>query len=265
LQFSVTEDDIEAARYIPAEVKRQVRQKCGFGCIFCGSPVFQYDHLRDFAVVREHDPSNINLLCPTHHMAKTSGRLSSEAVATRANNPVNLSSDRSITGMPLELCGATVTFDIGSNVFVGESSSSTDEFSAVQLSDRPMISASWREGWMLLDMTLTDGSGTPVITVEKGELRTSTAIWDFELVGRRLTVRAGPRKITTSLILADGGLTIDRGFLIHGPLAVKIQPDSINLGRVAVATILGVPKTFIPGSTFAGGFSSGCRTGVQYG
>ncbi len=128
-----------------------------------------------------------------------------------------------------------------------------------------MISASWRDGWMLLDMTLTDGSGTPVITVEEGELRTSTRVWDFELVGRRLTVRAGPGQITTSLVMTEQGLTIDRGFLIHGPLAVRIQPDSINLGRVAVATILGVPKAFIPGPTLAGNYAEACGGGVQHG
>lgn len=265
LNFTIAADAEEPKRHIPVDVKRQVRQRCGFGCVFCGSPVFQYDHLQDFSLVGEHDPSNINLLCPTHHMSKTAGRLSHDAVAARSKNPVNLSSERSLTGMPLEIFGSTVAFDVGSNLFIGDASSSAEGFSAIQIKDRPMISASWRDGWMLLDMTITDDSGTPIIIVEQGELKASTRVWDFEIVGRRITVRTGPRKITTSLVIAEGGLRIDRAFLIHGPLAVRIQPDSLNLGRVVTATILGVPKTFTPGSTFAKGFSSGCRTGVQYG
>jgi hypothetical protein len=55
--------DIEepAERYVPAEIKRAVRQRCGFGCVLCGVPIFQYDHMIPFAEVQEHTEENITL------------------------------------------------------------------------------------------------------------------------------------------------------------------------------------------------------------
>lgn len=58
----------EAARPpIPEDVKRQVRQRCAFGCVICGLPVYHYDHMTAYHVVKEHDAANITLLCASHH------------------------------------------------------------------------------------------------------------------------------------------------------------------------------------------------------
>ena len=265
MSLTFTQHQEESGRHIPADVKRQVRQRCGFGCIFCGSPLFTYDHLRDFAVVKEHDPENLNLLCPNHHAAKTADRLSVDTVKARAAKPINLSSDRSHSGMPLDIFGSTVAFDIGTNVFESDASGSAGGFTAIEVTSRPMISASWEQGWIVLNMVLTDEAGTPVIVVDQGELRTSTSIWDFELVGKTLTVRAGHRQVTTRLIFKDNGLKIDQGYFIQGPWAVKVQPDHLNIGSVSRSTILGVPKTFHPGMKHSRGLMSGCSVGLQCG
>src|SRR5688572_28287848 len=72
-------------RDIPDNVKLAVRQRCGFGCVICGSSVFDYEHFDPpFADAQAHNPDGITLLCSTHHAQRTRGRLSLDTV--RSNN-----------------------------------------------------------------------------------------------------------------------------------------------------------------------------------
>jgi hypothetical protein len=58
-------------RSIPTDVARTVRQRCGFGCVVCGSAIYDYDHFDpEFKDARTHDPFGIILLCPNHHREK---------------------------------------------------------------------------------------------------------------------------------------------------------------------------------------------------
>jgi hypothetical protein len=58
---------VSLPRAIPEPVKREVRQRCGFGCVICGKPLYDYDHKLGFSKVRRHVAEQITLLCPTHH------------------------------------------------------------------------------------------------------------------------------------------------------------------------------------------------------
>jgi trigger factor len=79
---------------IPASTKRIVRQRCGFGCVFCGLPLYEYDHMGGYSPAVGHDPDEITLLCPDHHSQKTRGLLT-EADVRRANaSPVNIREGR---------------------------------------------------------------------------------------------------------------------------------------------------------------------------
>lgn len=69
-------------RYIPAAVKYEVRRRCRFGCVICGSIIVDYEHFApDFADARLHDPEGITLLCPHHHAKATRKFLSKEQIA----------------------------------------------------------------------------------------------------------------------------------------------------------------------------------------
>src|SRR5467141_5394733 len=56
------------SRDIPESIKREVRQRCGFGCIICGSAVVQYHHFSPAYVdALEHRAEGITLLCGRCH------------------------------------------------------------------------------------------------------------------------------------------------------------------------------------------------------
>jgi len=44
-------------RNIPLPIQREVRQRCGFGCVICGTLLYEYDHIltsaQGIAIVRK--------------------------------------------------------------------------------------------------------------------------------------------------------------------------------------------------------------------
>ena len=51
-------------RTIPEDIKRQVRQACGFGCVCCGLAIATYEHIDpEFHFAESHDPDKMAYLC----------------------------------------------------------------------------------------------------------------------------------------------------------------------------------------------------------
>lgn len=103
--------------HLPAEIKRAIRQRCGFGCVFCGSPAFQYDHIEGYAVTG-HDPQAMTLLCLFHHDEKTLKRLPVSAVRKANKSPFNRTADLG-SMHPLYFDGPTLDVELGSFTFIG--------------------------------------------------------------------------------------------------------------------------------------------------
>jgi HNH endonuclease len=75
---------------IPRSMKRSVRQRCGFGCVVCGAPLCDYDHIEEWSQKQEHMAENITLLCRRHNDEKSHGFLPLAHVREANANPVNL-------------------------------------------------------------------------------------------------------------------------------------------------------------------------------
>jgi len=54
-------------------MKRSVRQRCSFGCVICGLPLYEYHHMIPYADTEKHEEDNITLtwyfdsLCTTFY------------------------------------------------------------------------------------------------------------------------------------------------------------------------------------------------------
>src|ERR1700756_833363 len=76
------------SRDIPADIRRVVRQRDGFGCVVCGLGIYEYDHFNpEFSEAKSHRPDGIILLCASCHAKKTKKVLSLETIAAAAANP----------------------------------------------------------------------------------------------------------------------------------------------------------------------------------
>jgi hypothetical protein len=81
------------SRRIPDPIARQLRQECGFGCVVCGSAIFDYEHVDpEFKDAEEHDPTKMALLCGSCHDKVTRRQWSKDKIKEARANPICLES-----------------------------------------------------------------------------------------------------------------------------------------------------------------------------
>src|SRR4051794_27586019 len=102
---------------IPAPVRRQVRQRCGFGCVICGLPLYEYEHMYEWVHTHSHAADELTLLCDRHHAEKTKGLLPKAVVMNANAAPVNI---RNGVSEPygLHFSGSECEVNIGGNRFL---------------------------------------------------------------------------------------------------------------------------------------------------
>lgn len=213
-----------ASRDIPEYAKRAVRQRCGFGCIFCGAPVYDYDHIEPFAQTGDHDPSNLTLLCPNHHREKTAGRLHSDIVRERNEKPFNKRSPLSVVH-DLHFRGRKIDVKIGGTWFSASLVGPQKQFSAVIINERRLCSFFVEDGKLLLSLVAHDEYGSNLIEIDRSELRHSTEKWDVQFSGNRLAINDSPRRVILELLLhPPAGIEIRRAYFTWEGYSLTVVP-----------------------------------------
>ena len=114
-------NDHELSREIPSEIKREVRKRCGFGCVVCGSAIYEYEHFDpEFKDAKEHIADGIALLCPTDHRRKEKKLLSREKYLEAIANPKAFETNKAYTDW--EDADFAPTIFIGNKIFKGGTS-----------------------------------------------------------------------------------------------------------------------------------------------
>ena len=109
------------SRNIPSAVQREVRQRCGFGCVVCGSAIYDYEHFDpEFAEAKAHEAGRIALLCPTDHARKRKGLLSEGAYRAAIEKPKAFELKGAWDGW--ETANFSPTISLGNKVFTGGTS-----------------------------------------------------------------------------------------------------------------------------------------------
>lgn len=203
---------------IPAELKRQVRQRCGFGCVICGSPIYDYDHIEDYASVREHSFENLVLLCPMCHRKKgTKGLITKEFVWASIKN-VNTRARTS----PDEIPPQPYTLEIGSNII------KTFRGCAFSILGFGILEIIFK-GMPLINATIWDNKGEKAIEIKENNYTLCANTWDIEYVGATLTFRNGPREVFASITFdSEQKLIKLRGNIeLRNGLKIRIGDDGI--------------------------------------
>lgn len=176
-------------RHIPERVKREVRQRDGFGCIACGSMFYQYDHLgTEFKDAEVHDARNIVLLCGGCHDRKTRGMLSTETLLLHAKSP--RCRQTNFSWGPLDIGHEAPEIIIGTISATNCKSLLTINGKDIFSISRPHIPG----GPFNVNATLYDRRGRCVIKIENNEFKTAICSWDVEVIGPRINVRSAPGK-----------------------------------------------------------------------
>lgn len=171
-------------RPLPEPTKRLVRQRCGFGCVICGNPLIEYDHLVPFAEGGSDHASNLTLLCTEHHAKKTRGLLSEDAVIAADAQPFNRGDEGPSSLRVFEGVGELAVL-IGTCLFESHRKS----FAPLGIFGTFPLTVTLEDGVQLVSCRVVDELGRIVIEVERNELIVGASNWDATLIGSELTIR----------------------------------------------------------------------------
>lgn len=167
---------------IPSDIRRQVRQRDGFGCVHCGSPVYDYEHFVEYSIVKEHRADNIYLLClPLHR--KKGKRVPRNVIDRWRKNPFNRSREETapdaqwFSGPHYSLAMADSKLTITN----GKSAA------ALVVEQTTLVGFTSDDGALLLNVLLEDEKGTSLLRIDQGELTMSTVEnWDVDWLSSSL-------------------------------------------------------------------------------
>src|SRR5262245_12725151 len=117
------------------EMKRAIRNRCGYGCILCGRPFYQYHHIHGYKEEVGHIEDEITLLCDSCHKKERDGLISKADILDANASPLNIRQAQS-TSDRIWYAKTNCTVEIGSNTFheVG-----TPDFIPLSLDGIPMV------------------------------------------------------------------------------------------------------------------------------
>lgn len=187
------------SRTIPEPVMREVRQRCGFGCVICGCAIVQYHHFSpEFADAREHRLEGITLLCGTCHDRASKGIVGTEQIEDFDSAPMCKR-----VGFTRDFLFASrdkVHFQIGSATFRRRAIIAYDNELLVGFA--PPVS---ENGPLRLFARFEDDKGAPLLEIVDNVWSVGIHHFDVETFGNALVVRRRLGEITLKMLLNAGG------------------------------------------------------------
>lgn len=237
------------AREIPAEVKRQVRQRDGFGCVICGLAIVQYEHVDpEFKDARFHDADCIALLCPQCHSRVTTRMWSKSRVKLAMRSPkckeVGYARDffdfseehpsLQFGGMLLRNCPTPIQVQ-GHPLF---------RIKSPDLPNEPF----------LFSGLFTDSTGNVSLQIEDNEWKAYSSSWDVEVKGSTIKIREAQRVVHLALtVVQPSTILVERLYMSLGGLRFEANGNFLRI-------------TFPNGSTneFTSCLADNCEVGMSF-
>lgn len=212
---------------LKSEIKRQVRKECYFGCVICGAPLFDYDHIINYSEVKEHTVDNITLLCRSHHTDKTAGRLSIERVKEARLNPFNKSKE--ITSKHLLISNKEIKILLGSNSASKNFSYDHRDYHVLWIEGMSYFTIHYEEGYLTFSFKLTDIDGNIIAIADKGEIGITTKKWDYTYEGKTIKIWEKNRHIILEATLSNYLIEIKNGiFMNKNKSGYLIKDDALH-------------------------------------
>lgn len=230
---------------IPESIKREVRKRCGFGCIICGDPIIEYEHIKEYSKEKIHREENLTLLCSNHHSQVTRGIISKKIVKQYNEKPFNKTQDFT-KKLDLFLANDDISFIISTVAFRKDDFVDGSEFVVLEISGRKVIYFEKENGMLLFNCIFFKRNGSPIFIVHKNELVFSTNNWDVTIIGKKLIIREGIRKVILEIILGEQIKINKLNVNVYG-IDMYIYKDIVNFGYFGVSnmTIMNAKKAIV--------------------
>jgi hypothetical protein len=234
-------------RDIPESIKRQLRREAGFGCCICGNPVFEYHHIKDWALTKSHNPLDMMVVCPNHHNEATLRALTEPEQRRWKERPLNIANGY-VDGL-LKITEPGVAVQVGTNYLVGPGFKFTVDGAPLLSLDRDS------DGRLQLSLDLYDAADSLLLTIHNNEWITGDPMpWDVEFSHRKFVLRRKRGEVTLSINARRAPI------LLHGQLWRKGQLFEMN-NRVlrfnGVVREVNVSEIGFVGSSFSADTTSG--------
>lgn len=191
---------------IPEEIKRLVRSHCGFGCVICGEIACDYEHIYQYAEVKEHRVENIVMLCAHHHAEVTRGRLSKTRVREAQANPFARVTGRTAF-YNFEAAPQKAIF-VGGNLVIIRGG---PRVHVLLYRNTPVVWFDFDEGVPLLSMEILNDKGDYILKIVRNQIVVNAFnIWDVRLSGTKFDVRRKSGEILFRVMLHEGSIAIER-------------------------------------------------------
>ncbi len=204
--------EVKESRKIPKPIKREVRQRCGFGCIICGIPLYEYDHMIEYSVVKEHKADNITLLCDMHHREKTNKLRTLEQVQKANETPYNIENKES-SPYNFNFEGSNFEFKMGEcELSINDLNPSKDYIIPFLVNNKKLISFEIINGQLFFNLVVFDKKQSLLLKIEENEMIYNTGLYDVEFVGTKLILREATKKIIFDIeFKIPNGVQINQG------------------------------------------------------
>ena len=212
------------ARSIPEPVMREVRQRCGFGCVICGRAIVQYDHFAPERVdAQEHRADGITLLCGYCHDKKTRGIIGVEEIKRFDSDPV--CKRNGFTHDFLFASREGIHFQIGSATF--------RRHAVIAYENELLVGFAPPEtdnGPLRLFARMEDDEGGHLIEIVDNIWFAGTHHFDVETVGKALVIRRRLGDITLKMLLNPGGeIVLDHLKMGYRGFRVTVENSRFNI------------------------------------
>lgn len=211
---------------LPESTKRSVRQRCGFGCVICGLPLYEYDHVTPLAEGGIDEAGNITLLCSMHHAMKTRGLLSARVVTDANAAPKNRQAGRSA---PFGVLDGVDRIEVrcGSNRFYSKG----PQFVPFVVDGRALIAVELQGECALLYLWAFDRSNRLALEVVQNEVVHMVDAWDITFRGPVLQIRSAPRDILIRVRFDPAGIvTVEKATLYYNGVGIGVTSEGVTIG-----------------------------------
>lgn len=212
---------------IPREIKFKVRRKCGFGCVVCGYPLFEYHHWPPYAETKGHNEDDLILLCRNHHGEAGSDLLPPSAVLAAKAAPCALREGVTRPYHP-RYTGSQCLVELGGGNRFHGTLAEGEAISVVEMFGEVLLQFQVEDGHLLLTLRVYDKDDVLRLWIEENELAFRTDNYDVEWVKNRIVVRTGPRRIAIEVVLSPPNvLALPRGVLWRHGCFLRITPEAV--------------------------------------
>jgi hypothetical protein len=210
-------------------MKREIRKRCGFGCVICGLPFYEYDHIEEWAMVKRHVADEITLLCRQHHGEKTAGLIPKEMVVSANAAPHNRKTGSS-KPFPLHFSGDFGVVEMGGNRFTHSFGSNSPAMIVALIDGHPILAFRREEDSLLLALNVYNKFNKLILMVHDNELVYTADSYDIEFIGSTLRVRERHAQILLEIIFQPPArITIPRGRLLYNGVEILIGENSVKV------------------------------------